>query len=483
MAQGNFTAGGFSIEALTIINQHGETVVVDAVCIGLTLYESIFSKFCSGQASFIDGVGLLKNYRFTGQEFIRISIKQKEGFDEEAAKEFTIDKTFRIYKVENTQRPKESTMSYVVKFVDPRQFYVNKKRLSRVFRGSKGQMLQDALLDEANFQPEEFDLWEGTETTNHQFICPNWSVNRFMDYVVNTANSEVSEGWKNSMFFYQTLNGGFRFGSVEGMMQREFPIEFTFKPTQSNLETDQTDLNAPGGLNSVILNYYKPQEFDTLAGLIGGAYGSSMKIYDPVRKLEEDIIYDYQESMSKGQKHVSGFPLIITDDEEVMLSANNQMDEREAPSIIELDVDLAMNKAFETKVEYGYTSNHSFDNADDISTDEIFSGSKTKDNARLERSALLEILEQHKIIVTIPLRTDISVGTVIKLNIPNAETIDGNVSDTLNDDRYLITDLSCNIEIGTATGVMHLECAKESYTMKVVDAPGLADSDKSPKEI
>ena len=70
MAQGNFTAGGFSIEALTIINQHGETVVVDAVCIGLTLYESIFSKFCSGQASFIDGVGLLKNYRFTGQEFI-----------------------------------------------------------------------------------------------------------------------------------------------------------------------------------------------------------------------------------------------------------------------------------------------------------------------------------------------------------------------------------------------------------------------------
>ena len=266
-------------------------------------------------------------------------------------------------------------------------------------------------------------------------------------------------------------------------MQREFPIEFTFKPTQSNLETDQTDLNAPGGLNSVILNYYKPQEFDTLAGLIGGAYGSSMKIYDPVRKLEEDIIYDYQESMSKGQKHVSGFPLIITDDEEVMLSANNQMDEREAPSIIELDVDLAMNKAFETKVEYGYTSNHSFDNADDISTDEIFSGSKNKDNARLERSALLEILEQHKIIVTIPLRTDISVGTVIKLNIPNAETIDGNVSDTLNDDRYLITDLSCNIDIGTATGVMHLECAKESYTMKVVDAPGLADSDKSPKEI
>ena len=38
------------------------------------------------------------------------------------------------------------------------------------------------------------------------------------------------------------------------------------------------------------------------------------------------------------------------------------------------------------------------------------------------------------------------------------------------------------MEITSATGVMHLECAKESYTMKVVDAPGLADSEKSPKE-
>ena len=81
MAQGNFVEGGFSIEAFTIINQHGETVVIDALTVGVTLYESIFSKFCSGQASVIDGLDILKNYRFTGQEFLRLSIKQKEGFD------------------------------------------------------------------------------------------------------------------------------------------------------------------------------------------------------------------------------------------------------------------------------------------------------------------------------------------------------------------------------------------------------------------
>lgn len=482
MAEGNYVEGGFSIEAFTIINQHGETVVIDALTVGVTLYESIFSKFCSGQASILDGLDLLKNYRFTGQEYLRISIKQKEGFDEEAPKEFTIDKTFKIYKVENIQRPQESMQSYVLKFCDPRQFFVTKKRLSKTFRGSKGQMLQDALLDETHFYAEEFDLWEETTPANHQFICPNWTVNRFMDWCITTSQSEKSDGWRNSMFFYQTLNGGFRFGSVDGMFQREFPVVFSFKPTQSDLETADKDLNAPGGLNSKILSYFKPQQFDTLAAMIGGAYGSSMKVYDPVRKLEEDVVYDYKETMARGT-HLSGFPLIVTDEDEVMLSAENQIDERESPNSIEVDVDLAMNKEFKTLVDYTYTSNHTFDNSESIAEDEVFQGTKHKDNGRLERRALLEILEQHKMIVTIPLRTDISAGTVIQLAIPGAETLDGNVSNNLNDDRYLITDLSVNFEPASASGIMHLECVKESYTMNVMDAPGLESSEKAAKEI
>lgn len=37
MAQGNFVEGGFSIEAFTIINQHGETVVIDAFDCGCNI--------------------------------------------------------------------------------------------------------------------------------------------------------------------------------------------------------------------------------------------------------------------------------------------------------------------------------------------------------------------------------------------------------------------------------------------------------------
>jgi hypothetical protein len=181
--------------------------------------------------------------------------------------------------------------------------------------------------------------------------------------------------------------------------------------------------------------------------------------------------------------HISGFPLIITDEPEVVMSAHNQTDDRQSPDSMELDVDIAMNMGFDSVVHYGYTYNHTFDNADSIETDEVFQGSKSKSNAELERKALMEILQQHRMVVSIPLRTDISVGMVIKLNIPHAETIDGNSGDSLNDDRYLITDLSVNFQPTEGSGVMHLECVKESLTMKIEDAQSAYDSDKGAKNV
>ena len=34
-------------------------------------------------------------------------------------------------------------------------------------------------------KPQEFDWFEETEPKNIQFICPNWTVSKLIDYVVN----------------------------------------------------------------------------------------------------------------------------------------------------------------------------------------------------------------------------------------------------------------------------------------------------------
>ena len=127
---------------------------------GFKLYESIFNKFVTGEVSVADALNLPKNFRLTGQEYLRISIKQKEGNDEEAEEEFSIDKTFRIYKLDNIIRVNEITQSYVVRICDPRMFYARRKRISQTLRGRYDQILQNALVDVGKFKPAEFDAWE-----------------------------------------------------------------------------------------------------------------------------------------------------------------------------------------------------------------------------------------------------------------------------------------------------------------------------------
>ena len=397
----NYAVGEFVVEAFTLINQYNESLEITNMVMGFKLYESIFNKFVTGEVSIADGLNLPKNFRLTGQEYIRISIKQKEGNDEEAEEAFSIDKTFRIYKLDNIIRVDEITQSYVLRICDPRMFYARKKKISQTLRGRYDQILQNALIDVGKFQVEEFDAWEQTKPDNKQLICPNWSVAQLTDYIVNNSQVGESHAFKNDMFFYQTLNGGFRFQSFDSMCTQEFPIPFSNIPRNTS-QTEDENLNAPLGLNSAILVYKKPQMFDTLQGTVGGAYASTLKVYDPIRKLEEENIYDLESSMKKGN-HVSGHPMLYVDDLERVLTAGEVTEMTTSPEVSETDVDIQPTQEFGGVIINDYHNQHSFDNATSLSDPEVFESRKLNDSGVLEIRALLDILQQHRIQFTIPL--------------------------------------------------------------------------------
>ncbi len=468
----NYAVGEFVVEAFTLINQYNESLEITNMVMGFKLYESIFNKFVTGEVSIADGLNLPKNFRLTGQEYIRISIKQKEGNDEEAEEAFSIDKTFRIYKLDNIIRVDEITQSYVLRICDPRMFYARKKKISQTLRGRYDQILQNALIDVGKFKVEEFDAWEQTKPDNKQLICPNWSVAQLTDYIVNNSQVGESHAFKNDMFFYQTLNGGFRFQSFDSMCTQEFPIPFSNIPRNTS-QTEDENLNAPLGLNSAILVYKKPQMFDTLQGTVGGAYASTLKVYDPIRKLEEENIYDLESSMKKGN-HVSGHPMLYVDDLERVLTAGEVTEMTTSPEVSETDVDIQPTQEFGGVIINDYHNQHSFDNATSLSDPEVFESRKLNDSGVLERRALLDILQQHRIQVTIPLRTDLSVGMIIKFVMTTPETMgEGDKADKVNDDRYLITDLAVEGDTVSKTGTCILECVKESYAQKIETAKPL----------
>jgi len=468
MSQVNLRPGEFVIEAMTLVTPEGDSIALENIVTSFRLYESIFNKFVSADISLRDGTNVLKNYKIVGQEYIRISVRGKEGTEEKSDKKFSIDKTFRVYKAVNNVRLDDKTQTVQLKLCEPRLLYVSKRRMSKTFRGSYSSMVLSSMKEFGNMKDSEVDFWESTLPENVQFICPNWTVNHFLDYCINNADRGVKAAWRRGFFFFQTLNGGFRFMSIDEMFEREFPLKFNYYPKSASLESLDLPINSEGGLNSTIEEYNKPQLFNILRGTEIGAFSASLRVYNPIKKIEEEHHYDLAKTMKRGT-HLSGFPMLRLDDEEVILQPDIQNDPLVAPPSTSLDADFAPNKAYNSVVVEDFTMMHPYGDADDIELPEIFSGNSVSDEARLERNALLEILQQNVMVLKVPFRTDITVGTVIVLNIPEAEVKkeDNDIKNTLNDNRYLITDIMFEGFPEQRQGEVTIECVKESFSEDV----------------
>ena len=213
----NMQGGVFTIDAINLVNQEGESVDIQNSVLMFRLYESIYNKFVTGDIHIIDGLDLLKNFKIVGDEYIRISIKQIEGMGEEASEEFSIDRDLKVYKITAINRVDQSTQSYVLKVCDPRMFTVRNTRVSRVMRGSYDKMLQNVLIEDGHIPTEEFVHWEDTKPENQQMVLPNWTIDKFIDFCVNNSDKGMADNatYQNGMFFYETLNGGFCFKSID----------------------------------------------------------------------------------------------------------------------------------------------------------------------------------------------------------------------------------------------------------------------------
>ena len=467
----------FTIKACHIVNQEGFSNNISGITSVFHIYESVESKFLTGDMIVTDGINLLKNFRFTGQEYLRISICH--GNEEGPV----LDMTFRIYKLSRIVKGKEIIQAYQFHFCDPSVFLANTTRLSKVYRGSYSEMLFKVLNKDMGLPVNLIGHWEDTERDNNQFLCPNWTANKLMNHFTINADKGTNSAWRNGMFLYQTMTDGFNFKSIDNMCSGVTTPEFRedgkttnevhkffFKPTSSAKDSPS---------RNQILDVKRPQVFDVLAGSKGGAYASRLYAYDSVRKLESDEYYDIEDTFNRGSSHVSEYPMIrtesmltISNGHEQGLTTGEQIGDEYPPvNTVPHQTLLAPNNRQDDMVVYSYSSNHDFDNKKKVGDKEVWSGEHITDNSKLERKGLKQILNQNRVQIIIPVRTDVSVGNIVELMIPEPELQDekSDTKDKIVDNRYLIVDmcLSANVQLGV--GSLQLECVKESFAQKITE--------------
>jgi len=471
----NVQQGELVVDALTIVNPEMESVDITALTSNITIFESIDKPFLSGRITIVDGLDLLKNFKIVGQESLTIKIRQAEGRGEYSTPDFSLDKVFRVYSVTDFHRVNQNTQTYVLHFIDPKFFTCQKTTVSQTLRGSYSGMLLKVLQEHAGFKQlpkTAYDKWDESEPEYNQFIIPNWNINRFINYVCNNAELKGNNTFKNSMFFYQTMNGEFRFDSFQSMTAREFPLRFSYMP-RNNKDTEDQDINAEeSGLNTQILGLKVTQRFNTIKGLTSGAYSSKMLTYDPVRKVEEENVYSISKVYERGndEGQVSKHPMIRTSDMETTYKADEVISSQESPEVAEEFIDLAPDASYDSKITYKVNMTNAFSDEEkliDASEGKSITqqkGQEYRDTGHLERAAMLSLFEQSQIRVTIPFRSDLTVGTIILLDIPTAEKkTDSTPGDEMMDGRYLIGKMTYRIAPLEGKGTITMQAIKESY--------------------
>ena len=59
--------------------------------------------------------------------------------------------------------------------------------------------------DYGSMKTQEVDFWEETSPSNVSFVCPNWTVNKFLDYTIQNADSGADYRLETGILFVSNI--------------------------------------------------------------------------------------------------------------------------------------------------------------------------------------------------------------------------------------------------------------------------------------
>ena len=416
-------AGDVKIDEITIysIPSKNKLNITNQV-IGIQIFEDIFSPFISGNLIIQESIDILNNLPITGQELLELSIKTPTFDDKDAIKG-----QFFVYKMSDRIFTAEKNVMYKLHFISYDSMRDARTRFSRTYEGRVSEIVKEIIKD--NYGEEKLGIVEDTKN-NTKFISNYWTPYKCVNYVSNNAISMTDSP---TYLFFQNRKG-YNFVSLESLYATDDTQSFNYNMTTREIESSG---DARRNLNvdyQRVTDIELPNAFDTVGRMMKGAYASTLYTYDVLLKRNKKIEFNYQDSFDK-RVHLNDYPL-TSKNAKGIFSAGTAISEE--------------NNHVGVFTNYGDVSN--------ISTMQM-------------RTSMLMQVEGFKVIITVPGRTDYTVGQKVKLQVVQPEPV--HEGDTVQDDldrtftgHYLIG--SINHTISRERHECTIELIKDSM-MKNID--------------
>ena len=300
MAEGLTGAGDFELEVLDLVTVAGLRIDLKASCMGITIFEDIFSLTLTGTIAISDAFNLPSYGPILGQEYLYLKIRTPSFPDAETSAIDFSENVFLVHSISTRKRLGDGAQGYVLSFASQELVKNQRLKVTQSLTGSWSDLVEQMLRDKKYLNTTKNVLLERTAGVK-RFVAPNI---RPLDVVVlGTKQAIVQTGGEPTFLFYETFDG-FHFQSLASLYND--PPSFFFETVQPG-----TNPAAGRGMNiakqlETILNYEIVNNNDTIVGYRGGMYGSKLITHDIVNKTYTINRYNYHDNFASEPHIVSG---------------------------------------------------------------------------------------------------------------------------------------------------------------------------------
>ena len=376
-------AGDVNIEKLELKSVNGFYQDISNQVIGIQIFEDIFAPFITGTLIIKDSLDLLNVFPLTGEEYLSIRITTP------TLPRGAIQGDFYVFKMTNREVLGDRAIVYELHFITQEAVIDMNKRISKKFEGKPSEIAQTILTDkDVGLQlTKQVNIEESSNKI--KYISNFWSPVRNMTYLCDHAyNTKESP----SYVFFEN-RAGYNFVTLDSLYDNSDYIEYF---TYDKFVRDTT--NSGDDARNIVEEYKRisriavPTAFDYMERLDGGMIGSKQYSFDLTSKNVDIKEYDMFEDWEKNN-HTNLYPL-----------ASNKSIYR-----------------YNAKILNRYRHWGNFDDGNDSSNS----------NYLQKRMSIMKMIDAAKIEITVPGRTQYTVGQKVLVELDKMEPVQKKDSDTL----------------------------------------------------
>lgn len=436
-------AGDIQIDEAVLVNAAGVEVDIKLFIGELNIFEDMFSMGLAGNLLVIDNLNLPEKYGIVGDELLRLKLYTPSMRDS------MIHKTFKVYSITDKMMTNDSArQSYIMHFCSPEILIDALSPIYKTFRGRATdiakQIFSDHLATSRNGGAEYTGMVViGQSRDTIKYNSPGWRPSKNLNWLASRC---VSPGFNNPGYLFYESNKSFYFANYEELISRlnsagAVQQEYIYAAADTTTEAGGTYINDVNRQYKTVQEFRVIEGFNSLKNSQNGYLANRLYTLDMVTKEYGVYDYDhvnnyagYHHMEDKSNKRGSSIPPFVNGDFSAIRSPKG--------------FSQVYLKHF--GLHTGYRNN-----VNDVIEDIL-----------PRRTSTLNELQNLKIEITVPGRTDAEIGNIVYFIYPDSSPRDASdlnkpSYDKLYTGKYMVTAIRHKINL--QRHIMIMELVKDSY--------------------